>query len=422
MQSDASPSMLCPRSSAAEFNPYEGRPLEDVLRLYARMRREEPVFYSPLLGMWVVSRHGDVCAILRDTRRFSSADAFSGGAELTNEALALLATGHPQTRTPIDSDPPEHGRLRRIVSSALTAKKVAALRPKIREIAASLIDGFESDRRVEIVSRFTEPLPIRVILDLIGVPVADMAMIKQWSTDWFELLFARVPPADQVRRVEGYLNFQRYCERLIAARSEAPGDDALSDMLRAGRDSENPLTMAELVSLIGGAFIAAGHETTTRMIANTLYCLLSVPERWQAIVAERSLIPRYLEEALRFNGTVPGMVRTATEPVEIGGVALPRAARLFLLFASGSHDEAHFPDPGKFDPARPDLADHLAFGRGAYYCVGAQLARAQAQVALELFTERLPHLRLAPDRHIDITSHVAIRGPTALWLEWGPSS
>ncbi|UQA56914.1 cytochrome P450 [Polyangium aurulentum] len=418
MQSNESQTTGCPHAAATQLDPYDAAALRDAYALYARMRRDEPISYSPRLGAWVVSRHSDICAVLRDTTRFSSADTFSGGAELTREALDLLATGLPQTRMPVNSDPPAHGRLRRIVGSALTARKVAALRPRMRELTAALIDGFAADGRVDIIARLAEPLPIQMILEVIGVPLADMAAIKRWSADWFELLFARVPPDEQIQRVESFLQFQRYCERLIAERMAAPRDDALSDMLRAGSEDESPLTMAELVSLIGGAFIAAGHETTTKMIGNALKVLLSAPERWGAVKADPSVIPRYLEEALRIDPTLTGMVRTTTEPVEIAGVSLPAGTRLYLLFASGNHDEAQFPDPGAFDPTRANAADHLAFGRGSHYCIGAQLARAQAQIAIELLAERLPGLRLAPDQDIQYASHIALRGPVALWLAW----
>lgn len=408
----------CPHAIAAAFNPYDGQAAADPDPLYERMQREAPIFYSPQLDMWVVSRHADICSVLKDPRRFSSADTFSGGAAFTPEALALLATGQPQTRTPINSDPPEHARLRRIVSSALTAKKVEALRPLIRSIAADLIDGFAQARRADLIAQFTSPFPIRTILRIIGIPHEDMAAIKQWSDDWFALLFAKVPPEEQPQRVQSYLNFQRYCERLIDERRKNPQDDALSEMLRAGAEDANPLTLAELISLVGGAFIAAGHETTSRMLGNVLNLLLSVPERWQAVQADPAVIPPYLEEALRLDGTVPGMIRTATEEVVVGGVTLPAGARLYLLYASGSQDAARFPSPREFRPDRENLPDHLAFGRGSHYCLGAQLARVQAQVALELLAQRLPGLRLATDSPMPYTSHLTIRGPAELWVEW----
>lgn len=412
----------CPHHAFAEFNPYDGGANENPHSLYEQMRRDAPIFYSPTLDIWVVSRHADICTILKDPTRFSSADTFSGGAAFTPEALELLATGHAQTRTPIDSDPPEHGRLRRVVASALTAKKVEALRPMIRRIASDIIDGFANEGTVDIISQFTSPLPIRVILSVIGVPLADMAAIKQWSDDWFELLFARVPPNEQPRRVQSYLEFQRYCEQLIADRQAAPQDDALSEMLRAGREDPRPLSVAELISLIGGAFIAAGHETTSRMLGNVLKVLLSAPDRWRAIEADPSMIPRYVEEALRIDGTVPGMIRTTTEEVVVGGVRLPAQSRLYLLYASGSRDEARFDDPGEFNPARENIADHLAFGRGSHYCIGAQLARVQAQIAVELLSKRLRGLRLMPNRNAPYTSHLTIRGPIDLWLAWDASA
>ena len=403
---------------AHSFNPHDGEMLRDPHEMFARMRREQPVFFSPELGMWVVSRHSDICSVLRDPARFSSQDVFAGGAGMTPEAQALAATGHPQTRTPIDSDPPEHARLRRIVGSALSGKKVDAWRPRIRELAARLIDGFAGAGRVDIAAAFAGPFPLYVILDVLGIPLADMAQIKQWSDDWFELLFARVPPELQVARVQSYLHFQQYCERLIAEREANPGQDALSEMLRAGREERPPLTLAELISLIGGAFIAAGHETTSRMLCSTLQVFLTTPGAWQAIVAEPARIGRDLEEALRIEGTALGMIRTTTAEVELGGCNVPAGARLYLLYTSGSRDEQHFRGPAEFDPGRANVMDHLGFGRGMHYCVGALLARAEAQIAFELFAERLPGLRLAAEPAPIYRSHTTIRGPVQMFIEW----
>lgn len=406
-----------PHSFAHSFNPYDGESLRDPHEMFARMRREQPVFFSPQLGMWIVSRHSDICSVLRDPARFSSHDAFAGGAEMTPEALALAATGYPVTRTPIDSDPPEHARMRRIVGSALSGKKVDAWRPRIRELANGLIDGFAGAGRVDIAAAFALPFPLAVILDILGVPLADMAQIKRWSDDWFELLFARVPPELQVARVQSFLDFQKYCERLIAAREADPGQDALSEMLRAGREEQPPLSRAELISLIGGAFIAAGHETTSRMLCGALHVFLTTPGAWQAIVAEPARLGRDLEEAMRIDGTAVGMIRTATEEVVLGGCTVPAGARLHLLYASGSRDEEQFRCPGEFDPGRANVLDHLGFGRGMHYCVGALLARAEAQIAFGLFAERLPGLRLAEPAPV-WRSHTTIRGPVQMFVEW----
>jgi cytochrome P450 len=411
-------SISSPPSFAHSFNPFDGEQHRDPFALFEQMRREQPVFWSPALGMWVVSRHADICSVLRDPERFTSLDAYAIGAEFTAEAAALLATGHPLTRTLLDNDGPEHGRLRRIVGSALNGKKVEQWRPRIRALAGELLDNFAGAGRVDIAAAFAEPFPLRVILDMLGVPLADLPQIKRWSDDWFELLFARVPPEQQVARVESYLEFQRYCDRMIDARAANPGQDALSEMLQAGRAEQVPPSRAELISLISGAFIAAGHETTSRMLCNTLRVLLTTPGAWPAIVADPGRIARDLEEALRVEGTALGMLRVTTAEVVLGGQTIPAGARIYVLYASGSRDEDQFRCPAQFDPARANVMDHLGFGRGAHYCVGALLARAQARIALELFAERLPGLRLAAEPAPIYRSHVTIRGPVSLWLEW----
>jgi cytochrome P450 len=408
----------CPHGFTAEYNFFAVATLRDPYPVYDRARHEAPIFFSPSLGAWVVSRYDDVCTILKDNRRFSSENLFAAATEFTPEALALLKTGYPQMSTPLDSDPPRHTRLRRFVSRAFTTKRVEALRPAIRSFASELIDGFAREGRVDIVAGLALPLPLRVILRLVGVPDADQAKVKRWCDDWFSLLFTRVPPERQIACVESALEYQRYVVELIRERRESPREDALSELLATSDEGDDPLSVAELISIVGGSFIAAGHETTTSMIANALLVLLSDTARWEALKNDRSLIPRYLEEAMRFDSTSNGFLRTAKEPVEIAGVKLPAGARVYLLYGSACRDGAHFSNPEHFDPARENLSDQLTFGRGIHYCAGAPLARAEAQITIELLAERLPGLRLVPDQDLRYLPHLAIRGPIQLWVEW----
>jgi cytochrome P450 len=408
----------CPHGFAAEYNFFAVATLRDPYPVYDCARHEAPVFFSPSLGAWVVSRYDDVCAILKDNQRFSSENLFAAATEFTPEALALLGTGYPNMSTPLDSDPPRHNRLRRFVSRAFAPKRVEAVRPVIRNFASELIDGFAKKGRADIVARLALPLPLRVILHVVGVPDADQAKIKQWCDDWFSLLFTRVPPERQIACVESALAYQRYVAELIHERRKSPREDALSDLLAASDEGDNPLSVAELISIVGGSFIAAGHETTTSMLTNALLVLLSDTARWEALKADPSLIPRYLEEAMRLDSTSNGFLRTAKEPVEIAGVKLPAGARVYLLYGSACRDGAHFSSPERFDPARENLSDQLTFGRGIHYCAGAPLARAEAQITIDLLRERLPGLRLVPDQELRYLPHLAIRGPIHLWVEW----
>jgi cytochrome P450 len=401
----------------ARFHPLSGDHLELPYPFYREARDHEPVFFQPEFGMWFVTRYEDVVAVLRDPSTFSSKDTIPTHHELAPEVQAALAEHrHPQHL--INTDPPTHTRLRAVVNAGFAPTRVAALAPAIEQLAHELIDGFEPDGRTDLTARFAYPLPLTVILRMLGVPPEDMDDCRRWSHDVSTWAWgAGVLPADQlVEHARGIVAFQHYSDQLVAARRRDPRDDMISDLLTTG-EADAALTNDEVVDLLPG-LILAGHETTANLITNTVFQLLTHAPAWDALRQDPGRAEAAVEEGLRVDTSVLGMPRTTTRPVTLAGVVLPAGARLFVLFGSANHDEARYRDPDDFVLDRHGEAPHLGFGRGIHFCIGAPLARLEARIAVAALASRLPTLALpevAPPPHRPM---LAFREYTHLDVTW----
>lgn len=377
------------------FDPLEPGQLEDPYPVYALARRREPVFYSPRYDVWVVTRHADLCALLRDTAGFSSAGALEAQRQHAPEVQAVLSEGYLEFQSLVQSDPPDHTRIRNVFGKAFSPQRIAAMEPQIRAIADDLIDGFAREGRADLAGRFAFPLPGMVICDLLGVPRADIGQIKRWSNDKQILLSASVPLPQLVESAHGYVALQRYFLAALRERVERPREDLLTILAPTEIGGTAPLTLQEAVCNAMD-LLAAGHETTTDLIGNGLALLMAHPEQLAALRDDPGLIPNAIEEMLRMEAPVRGLFRSATTDVSLGGAVIPRGARVFALYASGSRDEAQFPEPDRFDVRRKDASAHLAFSKGIHYCVGNVLARLEGRIAFERLLPRLPNLRPLP--------------------------
>ncbi|MBZ4418528.1 cytochrome P450 [Myxococcus sp. RHSTA-1-4] len=407
-----------PSPLGAEYTPLVSPQLENPHPFYARARREEPVFYSPVLSAWVVTRYEDVSTVLANPGRFSSADSITVGADkLPPEVLQVLGQGLPPLPSLVDNDPPAHTRFRGLVSKAFTGRRVAEKEPLIRALAEALVDGFEREGRADLFARFAHPLPSRVIAGIFGIPLEDIHRFQQWSEDLSAVLAANGSVETLVRCAHGVLDFQRYLVQALDERSAAPREDLLTDVVTGARELDVRPTQAELVGMLTQTLFA-GHETTAGLIAGAMELLLRNPEALKALRSDPGLLPGAIEEALRMTSPVTAMFRTTTEEVELGGVRLPKGAHVRIAFASANRDESRFPEPDRFDLRRDGARKHLAFGQGIHFCIGAQLARLEASIAVEVLTRRLPNLRLAPDPKPVLLRSVTIRRLGRLDVEW----
>ncbi|HEY0733271.1 MAG TPA: cytochrome P450 [Herpetosiphonaceae bacterium] len=414
----ASQPRACPyHHVGADFDPLSPAHLADPYRFYAHARQEDPIFWSPFLQSWIITRYDDLLAILRDPQRFSSAGMIEGVVRYTPEVQAVLRTGMPfLVNSLANIDPPQHTRIRASVGKAFAARRINTFEPRIRQAVDRLIDQFIDHGHADLVEEFNYPFPALVIFDLIGVPEADLAQVRGWSSDVVELLFSPLSPERQLACAHSAIAYQRYVTALIEQRRAAPRDDLTSDLIRAIDAGEAHLSLEELVELLFD-LVLAGHETTANLLGTCMAQLLGDSNVWRDIQAHPERIPNVVEEAVRFNGPALGFFRKTTESVVMSGVTLPEGARVFVLFSAANHDPAAFADPDTFQPQR-EAGRHLGFGQGIHFCLGAPLARLEMRIALETLSSRLPSLRLAPDQTLRYRPSLTIRGLERLLVVW----
>lgn len=404
-----------------DFDPLARDYLADPYPHYARFRKETPIFYAPKIDFWVVSRYEDVQNIVKDPETFSNVRVQEPLYPLTPEALEKLKAGVRVKPTTSTADPPLHKRTRKHAARAFSARRVAGLEGRIREIANGLIDDMVSEGRADLVDRFAFPLPASVVFSLIGYPERDTEMLKSWCSDRLKITWGRPLPEEQLETVEKMASFFDYIENFVHGRAEDLRDDYTSDLLRIRAEDEGNLSLEEVVS-IDYSLSFAGHETTTNLILNGLRQLLARPKLWEKLRENPLLIENAVEETLRRDTSVVSWRRSTTRPVEIAGIEIPEGARLMLLLASANRDESVFENPDEFDIHRQNANKHLAFSHGIHFCLGAPLARLEARVALELLTRRLPDLRLSPpDQIFEFDPNMSFRGPQKMWAEWTPN-
>lgn len=404
----------------AAFSFFDPAVAESPFEFYAALRREAPVHLVPGLGFYLVSRHALVCEALRDPARFSSRFAAAMQARVGGmrpELAAIWAEGWPPADTLLTNDPPSHGRFRALVTKAFSARRVRSMEHAIRALAGELVDGLLRDGTVELVERFAVPLPLTVIADQLGVPRADLPRFKKWSDDSVAPLGQMISPEREIECARSVVEFQHYFAAIAAARRAEPRDDLISDLVHAKVEGERPLDTGELLSVLQ-QLLVAGNETTTNLIAAAVQLLVEHPESMQMLRERPERIPNAVEEVLRLESPVQGMWRVASEATSLGGVEIPKGAFVMLRYAAANRDEDVFPDPDRFDVLRANAREHLAFGMGIHFCVGAALARAEASAALATLLARTRAIRFAPGRNA-FRHHpsILLRGLAELWVE-----
>jgi pimeloyl-[acyl-carrier protein] synthase len=377
-------------SSEVLYNPLLPEFHANPYPFYRRLREEDPVHASPF-GAWILTRYDDAVMVLRDPR-FGR----EGMADLL-EARLGLGTDASDARDMLFRDPPDHTRLRALVSRAFTPRVVEAMRPHIQEIVDGLLDRLEGGRGMDVIEDLAYPLPVRVICEMLGVPPADHEVFKQWSADIARSLDAAIVPADSevipLGR-EARIALRSYLRSLIAARRKNPRADLLSGLI-AAEEEGNTLSEGELVSTCA-LLLVAGHETTVNLIGNGLLALLRHPDQMRALADDPGLIHTAVEELLRYDGPVQRTGRMATADVEIGGKEIPKGSVVVAAIGAANRDPAHFSDPDRLDITRRDNR-HIAFGFGIHFCLGAPLARIEGQIAIGTLLRRMPALKLVSD-------------------------
>jgi hypothetical protein len=378
-------------SSEMLFDPFLPAFHADPYPFYRRLREADPVHLSPL-GFWVLTRYDDCVMVLRDPR-FGRA-GFEGMLE------SVYGGAGEQGRLPTSMlfrDPPDHTRLRVLVSRAFTPRVVEGLRPRIQQIADGLLDRVQGEGRMEVIGDLAYPLPVTVISEMLGVPKADRERIKQWSADIARSLDAIGLAADQAivdRGRAGRRAIGDYFRSLIPERKKRPRGDLLSLLIEAEEQGDK-LSEGELLATCILLYIA-GHETTVNLIGNGLLALLRHPMELKRLRDDPSLTQSAVEELLRYDGPVQRTARITNADVEIGEHKIPRGTMVVAVIGAANRDPAHFPNPDRLDLSRADNR-HIAFGFGIHFCLGAPLARLEGQIALGSLLRRFSGLALATD-------------------------
>ena len=404
----------------ALMDPLAPHQIADPYPLYRRARAEEPVVYNPKYDVWFVTRHEDCVRALRDHEAFSTRTVFFPAKPWPAEVQAELDKGYSWYYLLSNNDPPDHTPLRRAVQTAFTNRQTAGLERRVREIAETLVAEFAADGACELYSQFAYRFPALVIVDVLGVPVDDMEQLKSWGDDWLALFSDSAATDELVEAAKGFVAFQNYFRAAFEEREREPRDDLLTGILQALKNERVNLGIEDIVN-VPINIMTAGHETGTLLMLSTMRFLLENPESLQAVKRDPSLIPAAVEEALRMEPAVHGIFRTTLKDVEVGGVVIPEGSRVLLVYGSANHDERCFGDAERFDIHRSDVGEHLGFGKGTHFCVGAPLARLEQRVAFETLLARLPNLRLA-DPEPEPLVHFWLRGPRSMHLRWDPEA
>ncbi len=383
--------------------------------VYAGLREKGRILPNDL-GGWILPRYAECASVLRDAR-FSADSRHQTNFEVfvqLAEAVGLSDLLQVFGRLMLFVDPPDHTRLRRIASKAFTIRTVEAMRPRIGAIVDQLLDGVSGDGGMELVEALAFPLPVTVISEMLGVPTADHALLRGWTSEVIKALDPIDDPMVLFPAAEAFRAMQGYFDELVQERRRHPGTDLLSAFIAAEDDGDR-LSHDELLDTTILLF-AAGHETTVNLITGGAYNLFSYPDQVSRLRDDFSLMAGAVEECLRFGPPVQLTGRIAIEDAEVAGELVTRGTEVIVMIASANRDPEEFSDPEQLLVDRSDNK-HLSFSGGIHVCLGAPLARIEAQESFARLLRRFPKLELA-DTEVEWKPTSTIRGPKALQLSW----
>ena len=381
--------------------------------IFSALRDESPIHFSDKLGTWVCTRYEDIMEILHDTDRFSSLMPTGprdgrGGFATSMEELAAdpsmaeyfqtFLANAANAAVLLNADPPEHRRQRKAVNRAFRPKRLRGMEPMIEEVTKSLLDQIVDNGESEFVAEFAVGLPMTIIAVALGVETDNLGTFKKWSDD---LVMPVGNPDPTTEKVRDYLislsQFNDFFGNLLELRREEAQEDIISDVANAEVNDEM-LNEAEMLSMLQ-QFLVAGNETTTKLLTNLMHHLAVEEGLEERLRDDPSLIDNFIEEGLRFEAPVGGLFRMAKSDTVVGGTQLRSGDHIWLIFAAANRDPEMFPQPDEFSVDRENARDHLAFGHGEHFCIGATLARLEARIAVEQILERMENFRLVEEKN-----------------------
>jgi len=378
------------------FDPWDPAFVAHPYPAYAELRERGRVLRYEPTDQWLVSHHADVSALLRDRRlgrtyqhRFTHEDFGRTAPPPEHEPFHTL-NDHGM----LDLEPPDHTRIRRLVSKAFTPRTVERLRPYVHGLAGELVSALVEAGGGDLLTDVAEPLPVAVIAEMLGIPEADRAPLRPWSADICGMYELNPSQETAARAVTASAEFSDYLRELIAARRKEPGDDLISGLI-AAHDEGDRLTEQEMIST-AVLLLNAGHEATVNATVNGWWALFRNPDQLAALRADHRLVPSAVEELMRYDTPLQLFERWVLDDIEIDGTVIPRGAEIAMLFGSANHDPAVFRNPERLDLAREDNP-HISFSAGIHYCIGAPLARIELAASMTALLEKAPTLSLAAE-------------------------
>lgn len=384
-------------------NPYE---------YFGQIRETDPVYRNDKWGGWIVTRYDDVQHCLQDDDHLS--------VQVEAERLRDSSLDIPEMESMFPKwvfylDPPEHTKLRTIIGEAFNPEMVQNQRDEVEDVVESLIAEIQHDDReeIELIEEFAYPLPVRIITRIMGLPLDDKGQLGEWSSEMALTLFHHYDAENRHERTEESIReFAEYVREVVVRREENPREDLITYLNEAEADGMT-LSRDEVVATVVG-LLFAGHETTTKLLANGVLELLRHPDQLEMLRADPSLAPKAVEEVLRYHGPSKSLTRGVKEDFEFHGKQIEAGERVLLSLAAANHDPRKFDDPDRFDITRGSM-DHLGFGHGTHHCLGAPLARLEARIAFPAFVQAFPEMELATD-DVEWTKSPLVRGPEELRL------
>ncbi|HTK60809.1 MAG TPA: cytochrome P450 [Pseudonocardia sp.] len=410
---------------AESFDPFTEPYLDDPYAFWRIAREQAPVFYSPRLDYWIVSRFDDVREVFQDTDTYSASISITPLKQLCPAAVNELVKAEMEMGPSlVNEDPPSHAQRRPHVRNALVApRRIEAVKPRIRELADRYISRFVRRGHADLVADFAWDIPALVALAIMGVPDEDVERAKEFSGRLALFTWGYPSDDEQTQLAAGMGRYWTFARAHVNRRLEQQTDDYISELIHSWRTQGNEELFDEnyLVTTMMN-FLFAGHETTTNATANGMRALLENTDQWDALCADPGLIPNAVEECLRYSSSVIAWRREVVRDAVVGGVTIPAGAKVLAVTGSANHDESVFPSPERFDITRTNARKHFAFGNGRHLCLGAPLARVEMQIFLEELSRRLPHMRLVADQTFSYSPNTSFRGPDHLLVEWDPAA
>lgn len=389
---------------------------QDWYPAYDRLRTDAPVWQMPGTTTYVVTRYADVMHVLRHQDVFPSGTGLTGRSSGAHEVYAARGW---QRLAPLGVNPPEHRHYRALVDrffdSAGSQRYAELIQQVIDELLHDMVRN--GNKGADFMTAFALPLPVRMITSILGFPEVDIGRLKAWSAAWVLPFAGGLSDEQEVWVAEQVVEFQAYIKEWIDEKRANPTDDVLTTLTVASYNDERPLTDPEIISIIDHLYIG-GNETTTFALTSALWILLRERGLYAQVLADRSLVEPFVEEALRLESPTQGLYRRVAQTTELGGVTLPAGSTVHIRYAAANRDPAMFANPECVDLARPNARRHMAFSLGEHHCPGEGLSRLEQRMALTSVLDRLPGLRLAASNDYAHEPGFVLRALTRLDIEW----